>query len=127
MQGTAQRDKLPANCIAPPLKKGSHVILIFNIDGTLFYGSIGKVVCFLGDRVFNICHDEKEAESMDLNDVLLESYRKLNQLINKDLVDNSRQVWPLVRFIVPEASQEISYASSRNGRDNCRMGFKSIY
>ena len=53
----AQRDKLLANCMAPQsisLKKGAQVMLIKNIDETLVNGSIGKVIAFMDEKMFDI-------------------------------------------------------------------------
>lgn len=108
IQDVAQREKLLANCMAPPLlslKKGAQVMLIKNIDETLVNGSIGKVVAFMDERTFDIYHEDEEgfqaSGDTELNDEdLSESRRKLKQLINKDLVGDTSQKWPLVRFAV---------------------------
>lgn len=108
----AQRDKLLANCMAPSsisLKKGAQVMLIKNIDETLVNGSIGKVIAFMDENMFDIYHDDEDefqaVETMDLNEVeMSESRKKLKSLINKDLVGNTSRKWPLVRFSVADGS-----------------------
>ncbi len=105
----AQREKLLANCMAPPLlslKKGAQVMLIKNIDETLVNGSIGKVVAFMDERLFDIYHqDEASFQAVDSSmsvteEDLAEPIRKLKGMINKDLVGDTSQKWPLVRFPV---------------------------
>lgn len=109
IQDVTQREKLLANCMAPPtlfLKKGAQVMLIKNIDETLVNGSIGKVVAFMDEKTFDIYHeDEKGFQAVDSNmelsdEELSKSRLKLKQLINKDLVGETSQKWPLVRFAV---------------------------
>lgn len=109
IQDIAQRDKLLANCMAPPiitLKKGSQVMLIKNIDETLVNGSIGKVIGFMDEKTFDYYHEDEDAfqaveSSMEVNDEELSKSRlKLRQMINKDLVGDTSHKWPLVRFSV---------------------------
>lgn len=107
-----QRSKLLANCMAPPtisLKKGAQVMLIKNIDDTLVNGSVGKVVAFMDEKTFDIYHEDEDefqaVETMDLDDgKISESRRKLKQLINKDVVGDTSQKWPLVRFAIADGS-----------------------
>ena len=109
IQDVGQRDKLLANCMAPPLislKKGAQVMLIKNIDETLVNGSIGKVVAFMDERTFDYYHEDEEGfqtldSSTDVNEEgLSESRLKLKQLISKDLVGDTSHKWPLIRFAV---------------------------
>lgn len=107
-----QRDKLLANCMAPPLitlKKGAQVMLIKNMDETLVNGSVGRVVAFMDEKTFEIyCEDEDgfqsagmAASNMEENS---ESRKKLKAMINKDLAGDTSRKWPLVRFSIADGS-----------------------
>jgi ATP-dependent DNA helicase PIF1 len=108
----AQRDKLLSNCMAPPsitLKKGAQVMLIKNIDDTLVNGSVGKVIAFMDEKTFDIYHDDEEefqaVETMDPDDEeMARSRKKLKQMINKDLIGDTSQKWPLVRFAIADGT-----------------------
>ena len=103
-----QRDKLLSSCMAPPLitlKKGAQVMLIKNIDDTLVNGTVGKVIAFMDEKIFDYYHegeDEFQAvETMELDDEeMTRSRMKLKHMINQDLAGDTRRVWPLVRFTV---------------------------
>lgn len=107
----AQREKLLSNCMAPPvitLKKGSQVMLIKNIDETLVNGSVGKVIAFMDEKVFDIYHEDEEsfqAKESDPNDEESSRARKkLKAMINRDLVADTSKQWPLVRFALSDGS-----------------------
>ena len=112
MLDRVQRDKLLGNCMAPAsitLKKGAQVMLIKNFDETLVNGSVGRVVSFMDEKTFDIYHDNEEefqaVETMDLNDEeMSRSRKKLKAMINKDLVGSTAQIWPLVRFSLPDGT-----------------------
>lgn len=112
IQDRSARDRLLANCMAPPvitLKKGAQVMLIKNIDETLVNGSVGKVVAFMDEKTFDIYHEDEEefqaVETMDLNDEeMTRSRKKLKALINKDGLGDTSQKWPLVRFALADGS-----------------------
>ena len=105
-----QRDKLLANCMAPPmisLKRGAQVMLIKNMDDTLVNGSVGKVIAFMDERTFDMYLDNEDGfgaldeSSKEVEDeAVMASRRKLKQFINKDTVGETSQKWPLVRFAV---------------------------
>lgn len=107
-----QRNKLLANCMAPPsisLKKGAQVMLIKNIDDTLVNGSVGKVIAFMDEKTFDIYHEDEDefqaVETMDLDDEeMTKSRKKLKAMINKDLAGDTSQKWPLVRFAIADGS-----------------------
>ena len=84
-------------------------MLIKNIDDTLVNGSIGKVVAFMDEKTFDIYHEDEDefqaVETMGLDDKeMTKSRMKLKQLINKDLVGDTSQNWPLVRFALPDGT-----------------------
>ncbi len=73
------REQLLAHCVAPPLlslKIGSQVMLIRDIEGTLVYGLIGRVIAFMDGATFDIYLDDSNP------------------------VWNHLNTWPLVRFPV---------------------------
>ena len=107
-----QRDKLLANCMAPEmiqLKKGAQVMLIKNIDETLVNGSLGKVIGFMSEAMFdNYQRNEEEyystqgagAEADEAGGPSL-SERKLKL---QELAAGSGQSFPLVRFAIADGS-----------------------
>ena len=110
----AQRDKLLSNCMAPaniPLKKGAQVMLIKNIDETLVNGSIGKVIAFMDEKMFDIYHEDgneedfQAVETLDMNEEdMTESRKKLRAMINKDGPGDTSRKWPLVRFAIADGT-----------------------
>lgn len=113
IQDRAQRDRLLANCMAPPvieLKKGAQVMLIKNMDETLVNGSLGNVVAFMDENAFDRYHEDEEAfqasETMEGNDDSMSRARKkLKAMMNKDggVADTAKK-WPLVSFAMPDGS-----------------------
>ena len=107
-----QRDRLLSNCMAPPvisLKKGAQVMLIKNIDETLVNGSLGKVVFFMNEKVFDVYHENEEefqaVETMNLDSrEMTQSRKKLKMMMNQDLVGSTAKEWPVVRFHIADGS-----------------------
>jgi ATP-dependent DNA helicase PIF1 len=109
------RDKLLQNCMAPEmihLKKGAQVMLIKNIDETLVNGSLGKVIGFMSENMFdNYQQNEEEyyaTQSATQGAVAEEeaggprlSERKMRLA---ELAAGSGQVYPVVRFTIADGS-----------------------
>jgi ATP-dependent DNA helicase PIF1 len=104
------RDKLLQNCMAPEmihLKKGAQVMLIKNIDETLVNGSLGKVIGFMSESMFDNYqqHEEEYYATQDAagagagQDELSERKMKL-----QELAAGSGQVFPVVRFAIADGS-----------------------
>jgi len=109
------REKLLANCMAPPvihLKKGSQVMLIKNMEESLVNGSIGRVVAFMDESTFDM-YIENEGDftggKYDGDDEEMAAARarkKLKGMAHKEGggVAVTRK-WPLVCFIQPDGSE----------------------
>ena len=106
-----QRDKLLANCMAPQsitLKKGAQVMLIKNFDDTLVNGSIGKVIAFMDEKMYDYYHEEEDlfqaVEKLEDDERLSDSRKKLKAMMNKNAAGNTSRKWPLVRFQISDGS-----------------------
>ncbi|KAF5014531.1 hypothetical protein F66182_14447, partial [Fusarium sp. NRRL 66182] len=63
IQDVQMRDRLLANCMAPPvihLKKGAQVMLIKNMEDNLVNGSLGKIVAFMDEATFDYYRNNED-------------------------------------------------------------------
>jgi ATP-dependent DNA helicase PIF1 len=113
MKDIAARDKLLANCMAPPLlalKKGAQVMLIKNIDDNLVNGSLGRVIAFMSEKTFEIYDDDPDIldaerdEEKEMGITFRQARNKLKSMMNKDLVADTAKEYPLVRFTMPDGT-----------------------
>lgn len=113
IQDVQIRDKLLANCMAPPtihLKKGAQVMLIKNMEESLVNGSIGRVVAFMDEATFEFYTDNEG----DFNDAkgneedeeaMIRARKKIKSHANKDGGIIASRKWPLVSFPLPDGSE----------------------
>ncbi|KAI4286814.1 MAG: hypothetical protein L6R35_003929 [Caloplaca aegaea] len=124
IQDLTEREQLLADCEAPLsicLRKGSRVVLTWDIDKTLIKGSLGIVVAFMDDEKFNFYGDDeewKEDADADENEdeaaksqpdsskdaEYLEHFPDSRRSIVKGPSDHGMRIWPLVRFAMPDGS-----------------------
>lgn len=100
IQDRAQRDKLLANCMAPPtllLKKGAQVMLIKNMDEQLVNGSLGKIKGFMDEKTFEMRQAAKSDPDALISD---DEDRAAMQRKRQKAIEVSTfaRCWPLVRF-----------------------------
>jgi ATP-dependent DNA helicase PIF1 len=111
VQDVVQRTKLLANCLAPEviqLKKGAQVMLIKNIDETLVNGSLGKVIGFMSETMFdNYQQNEEEyyatqqARDKEDSDTPGLDSQKIKM---KELAGSTAQHLPVVRFAIADGT-----------------------
>lgn len=113
IQDVQFREKLLANCMAPPtihLKKGAQVMLIKNMEETLVNGSIGRVVAFMDEATFEF-YNENEGEFSGVQenendeDPAIRARKKLKSLAHKDGGVIASRKWPLVSFVLPDGTE----------------------
>lgn len=113
VQDVQMRDRLLANCMAPPvihLKKGAQVMLIKNMEDTLVNGSIGRVVAFMDEATYGF-YTENEYDfagdegSLSDEERASRARKKLKSLANKDGGPTFSRKWPLVCFVLPDGTE----------------------
>lgn len=113
IQDKVQRDRILANCMAPEkiqLKKGAQVMLIKNMDETLVNGSLGRVIGFMNEAMFD-SYQQNEAQYLGVSEannpddpeerMLLEQRRRAKIT---DLLNAGSQLYPVVRFTLPDGT-----------------------
>lgn len=112
IQDATQRDKLLANCMAPPtleLKIGAQVMLIKNMDDTLVNGSLGRVIDFMDEATYEVWFDEGDEGLRDLEDygsdedAAKRSKKKLKAMVSKNLASTG-QKYPRVEFALADGT-----------------------
>lgn len=109
IQDEQMRDRLLANCMAPPvihLKKGAQVMLIKNMEDNLVNGSLGKVVAFMDEATFDYYRNNEDEftgdgkdGSDDEDDANSRARKKIRALAHgKEGGISTSRKWPLVCF-----------------------------
>jgi ATP-dependent DNA helicase PIF1 len=104
-----RRDKLLQNCLAPQtihLKKGAQVMLIKNIDETLVNGSLGKVIGFMSEAMFDNYqqHEEEYYATQQAQDGDGPPGVSEQKLKMKELVGSTARHFPVVRFAIADGT-----------------------
>lgn len=100
------RDKLLQNCLAPELitlKKGAQVMLIKNIDETLVNGSLGRVIGFMDERMFDSYNNNEAAFLQSPGGTIESGEGGESKPRLMDGISTSRK-WPLVRFAIADGT-----------------------
>lgn len=113
IQDIQMREKLLANCMAPPtihLKKGAQVMLIKNMEDTLVNGSIGRVVAFMDEATYGFYTENEYDFAVDEGNLSDEerasrARKKLKSMYNKDGGIVTSKKWPLVCFVLPDGTE----------------------
>ncbi|KJF61367.1 mitochondrial DNA helicase [Coccidioides immitis RS] len=114
IQDKSMRDKMLANCMAPPLihlKKGAQVMLIKNMDDSLVNGSLGKVVAFMDDSTYDhyVRNEDSYHSGHEYNrdDESSRARKKIKSMAYdpKGLGVTTAKLWPLVSFVLPDGTE----------------------
>ncbi|KKA19930.1 DNA repair and recombination protein pif1, mitochondrial [Rasamsonia emersonii CBS 393.64] len=115
IQDPQVRDKLLANCMAPPvihLKKGAQVMLIKNMEDTLVNGSLGRVVAFMDEATFDYYRENEDefvedAGYLSDEEKAARARKRIRALAHKEKEDgiNTSRKWPLVCFVQPDGTE----------------------
>jgi ATP-dependent DNA helicase PIF1 len=125
------RKALLANSIAPEtldLKKGSQVMLIKNIDGQLVNGSLGIVQSFMDEGTFFTYKDDEPTYLLaqgdgDANNEEMEAAReKIKEARMKNTNGEPRNLWPMVRFNLPDGTSRSMLCSPDEWKTETQTG-----
>jgi ATP-dependent DNA helicase PIF1 len=102
------RDKLLQNMMAPKtldLKEGAQVMLIKNIDETLVNGSLGKVIGFKTEAMFEVWQPEGYGSDVDNDEARM---KKKIKAFSRELDEaQGAQEFPVVDFMGADGSSRI--------------------
>lgn len=111
--GTVQdkqfRDKLLSSCMAPAsieLKINAQVMLIKNYDDTLVNGSLGRVVGFMNEKMYDIYTENGDLMGACDGDsaALTKRQEKIRALARERAAADTARRWPLVSFSLADGT-----------------------